>query len=126
MLGNHDYANYVGNKWFGNVFSSRPPPNMLAHWTSVGSDGAAEYMMAQMKNIVAGSGPWSSFGGTDHYDVHSMAYAWSLPGTQRLIATHNYPTYIGLDCQTDPNTSCERELGKTLGDSMAFRRRALQ
>merc|ERR1712093_918189 len=71
---------------------------------------------------------WSSFGGADHYDYDSMAYAWSLEN-HRFVATHNYPTYTAKDCQAitkDKKTgkyNCEKKkFGLGLHHSLDFLR----
>jgi hypothetical protein len=107
MLGNHDYADYVGTQHIDtetcipDQFSPKEIYNnaICNHFKQFKSNGAAEYMTALMRSIVGGCHHggvlrrfWSDFGGADHYDFNSMAYAWSV-GAQRFIATHNYPTY---------------------------------
>jgi len=108
-LGNHDYANNVGDCtfWSKNIY-----------WMGYGQDSCAQRMLAYARAAVAGCDGHTispSFGGrVDHYDESSAAYTVSF-GKLRAVVLHNYPTYAATEAQVSPGRSLEG-----IGTSMAF------
>lgn len=88
ILGNHDYKNYVNDKWYTDQMDGI----QNTYFQSFGDDGASQFMTSSMRSIVGGckegngfTSMWKTFGGADHYDFNSMGYAWEV-GQHRFVA----------------------------------------